>query len=203
MSDFNNDILISNIQKLMSNRALTQERMAEALGMSQPNFNHAIHSTGGKRFTIEQIFDIAHYFGVSIDWLMGNQGSETITPRAAAEFITKAVTSGAAKLTPFTVEEDNYCTDEFTPPGHMQKTTVKYWAVYFPSFWDPRIDVIDEDDLRNKLALAQAGGNETPFWALNAYMDKFESFYELLKSRSMDEEDFQTLVAKHLNRIEE
>ena len=69
MGRFNNDILISNISALMSNNSVTQEKMAQAIGMSQPNFNHAIHNTGGKRFTIEQIFDIAHYFGVSIDWL--------------------------------------------------------------------------------------------------------------------------------------
>lgn len=81
--------------------------MAQALGMSQPNFNHVIHNTGGKRFAIEQIFDIAHYFGVSIDWLMGNQGGSTIAAKSAAEFITKAVLCGAAELTPYSVEEGN------------------------------------------------------------------------------------------------
>lgn len=73
--------------------------------MSQPNFNHVIHNTGGKRFAIEQIFDIAHYFGVSIDWLMGNQGGSAIAAKSAAEFITRAVLCGAAKLTPYSVEE--------------------------------------------------------------------------------------------------
>ena len=68
--------------------------------MSQPNFNHVIHNTGGKRFAIEQIFDIAHYFGVSIDWLMGNQGGSAIAAKSA-------VLCGAAKLTPYSVEEGN------------------------------------------------------------------------------------------------
>lgn len=75
--------------------------------MSQPNFNHVIHNTGGKRFAIEQIFDIAHYFGVSIDWLMGNQGGSAIAAKSAAEFITRAVLCGAAKLTPYSFEEGN------------------------------------------------------------------------------------------------
>ena len=69
--------------------------------MSQPNFNHVIHNTGGKRFAIEQIF------GVSIDWLMGNQGGSAIAAKSAAEFITRAVLCGAAKLTPYSVEEGN------------------------------------------------------------------------------------------------
>ena len=52
-------------------------------------------------------FDIAHYFGVSIDWLMGNQGGSAIAAKSAAEFITRAVLCGAAKLTPYSVEEGN------------------------------------------------------------------------------------------------
>ena len=99
--------------------------MAQSLGMSQPNFNHAIHNTDGKRFAIEQIFDIAHYFGVSID-----RGGSAITAKSAAEFIASAALCGAAKLMPYTVEEDNYCADETYAPGTVRKTTVKYWAAY-------------------------------------------------------------------------
>ena len=97
---FNNDYLISKISALMVNNSMTREKW-------QPNFNHVIHNTGGKRFAIEQIFDIAHYFGVSIDWLMGNQGGSAIAAKSAAEFITRAVLCGAAKLTPYSVEEGN------------------------------------------------------------------------------------------------
>ncbi len=50
---------------------------------------------------------------------------------------------------------------------------------------------------------AEVGGNQTPFWSLNAYLDKFVEIHQLLKSQSMDEENFQMLIAKHLGRIEE
>ena len=203
MSKFNNGILIKNISMLMMNNSVTQEKMAQALGMSQPNFNHAIHNTGGKRFTIEQIFDISHYFGVSVDWLMDNQEGISITPRAAADFITKAVTSGAAKLTPITVKEENYCADEFTPPGSVYMTQVKYWAVYFPTYENISESAKSEEEFLGKLSVAKAVGNETPYWALNAFLDKYQRFYELWRTGSMDEEDFQTLVAKHLDKIEE
>lgn len=65
------------------------------------------------------------------------------------------------------------------------------------------MDIIDEDDFSAKMAEAEGVGNQTPFWSLNVYLDKFVGFHQLLKSRSMDEEDFQTLIAKHLGRIEE
>lgn len=203
MSKFYNDILIKNISMLMMNNSVTQEKIAQALGMSQPNFNHAIHNTNGKRFTIEQIFDISHYFGVSVDWLMGNQEGIAITPRAAADFITKAVTSGAAKLTPITVKEENYCADELTPPGSVNMTHQKYWAVYFPSYENISEFVDSEEEFLERLAVAHAVGNETPYWALNAFLDKYQRFYELWRTGKMDEEDFQTLVAKHLDKIEE
>lgn len=203
MSKYNNDILIKNISMLMINNSVTQEKMAQAIGMSQPNFNHAIHNTNGKRFTIEQIFDISHFFGVSVDWLMGNEEGIAITPRAAADFITKAVTSGAAKLTPVTVKEENYCADEFTPPGTMEETAVKYWAVYFPTFENIMESAESEEEYLYKRTVALAEGNQTPYWALNAFLDKYQRFYALWRTGSMDEEDFQTLVTKHLDKIEE
>lgn len=104
---------------------------------------------------------------------------------------------------PYTVEEDNYCADETYAPGTVRKTTVKYWAAYFPSFWNPYEDVFGEEETREKVTEAEAGGNQTPFWSLNAYFDKFVGIYQLLKSQSTDEEDFHTLIKKHLGRIEE
>lgn len=144
LKKLNTDILISNISALTANNSMTQEKMAQALGMSQPNFNHAICNTGVKRFTIEHIFDIAHYFGVFIDWLMGNQGGSAITAKSAAEFITRAVLCEAAKLRPYSVEEDNYCADKTHHPEKVHKATVKYWAAYFPSFWNPLEDMVSD-----------------------------------------------------------
>ena len=60
--------------------------------------------------------------------------------------------------------------------------------------------MVGDEETRDKVIAAEVRGNQTPFWSLNAYLDKF---HQLLKSQSMDEEDFQTLIAKHLDRIEE
>ena len=130
-------------------------------------------------------------------------GGSAITAKSAAEFIARAVLCEAAKLTPYSVEEDNYCADETHHPGEVHKTTVRYWAAYFPSFWNPHEDVVGDKETRDKVIAAEVSGNQTPFWSLNAYFDKFVGIYQLLKSQSTDEEDFQTLIAKHLDRIEE
>lgn len=115
---------------------------------------------------------------------MDNQDGSAVTAKSAAEFITRAVLCGAAKLTPYTVEEDNYCADETYAPGTVRKTTVKYWAAYFPSFWNPYEDVVGEEEAREKVTEAEAGGNQTPFWPFNAYLDKFVGFHQLLKSQT-------------------
>ena len=130
-------------------------------------------------------------------------GGGAITAKSAAEFIARAVLCEAAKLTPYSVEEDNYCADEMDHPGEVHKTTVKYWTAYFPSFWNPHEDVVGDEETRDKVIAAEVSGNQTPFWFLNAYLDKFVGIHQLLKSQSMDEENFQTLIAKHLDRIEE
>lgn len=98
-------------------------------------------------------------------------GGSAVTAKSAAEFITRAVLCGAAKLTPYTVEEDNYCADETYAPGTVRKTTVKYWAEYFPSFWNPYEDVVGEEETREKVTEAEAGGNQTLFWPFNAYLE--------------------------------
>ena len=63
--------------------------------------------------------------------------------------------------------------------------------------------MVGDEETRDKVIAAEVRGNQTPFWSLNAYLDKFVGVHQLLKSQSMNEEDFQTLIAKHLDRIEE
>lgn len=63
--------------------------------------------------------------------------------------------------------------------------------------------MVGDEETRDKVIAAEVRGNQTPFWSFNAYLDKFVGVHQLLKSQSMDEEDFQTLIAKHLDRIEE
>ncbi len=71
---FNNDYLISKISALMVNNSMTREKGHRRSVCRSQTSTMSFTIRAVKRFAIEQIFDIAHYFGVSIDWLMGNQG---------------------------------------------------------------------------------------------------------------------------------
>lgn len=63
--------------------------------------------------------------------------------------------------------------------------------------------MVGDEETRDKVIAAEVSENQTPFWSHNAYFDKFVGIHQLLKSQSMDEEGFQTLIAKHLDRIDE
>ena len=78
MSVFDRDILITNIKNLMSNTNTTQEKLAKALGMSQPNLSKALNPKDKKCFTVAQLVEIADHFNVSVDELV--LGSELPLP---------------------------------------------------------------------------------------------------------------------------
>ncbi|WP_418245954.1 hypothetical protein, partial [Dysosmobacter sp.] len=58
-----------------------------------------------------------------------------------------------------------------------------------------------DEETRDKVIAAEVRGNQTPFWSLNAYLDKFVGVHQLLKSQSMDEEDFKNHGTKCTSRV--
>jgi len=55
MSFCNADILIRNITQLMKDNGITQEKLADILGMSQPNVSKALSLRDKKCFTLDQV----------------------------------------------------------------------------------------------------------------------------------------------------
>ena len=84
MQKFDILILKRNINDLLRDKGTTQQQLADALGMSQSNVSKALSEKDKKCFTVEQIFGIADFFGVSIDWLLGFETAQKMAtgPRA-------------------------------------------------------------------------------------------------------------------------
>ena len=84
MSNYDNDILIQNVRKLMEDNNITQQQLADILGMSQSNVSKALSESDKKCFTLDQVVGIAKHFRVSIDMLVGNYRAQNrdISPRA-------------------------------------------------------------------------------------------------------------------------
>ena len=72
MPQLNIFILKGNVRRLLELSSMTQQQFADIVGMSQGNVSKALNPENKKCFTIDQIFIISQYFGVSIDQLVGN-----------------------------------------------------------------------------------------------------------------------------------
>ena len=119
MSNYDADILIENINRLLSDKGMTQAQLGEILGMSQPNISKALNKNDKKSFTLDQVIGIAKYFHTTVDALIG--GSQTseirITQRSAAAFLAELIAQHDAKFTTITKTEETYtpCWDQRDP----------------------------------------------------------------------------------------
>lgn len=69
----NHDIVISkrNVKRLMKEKSLTQIKLAEIAGIKQTRVSRILSENNSDFFTIPQLVDIAEYFCISLDELIG------------------------------------------------------------------------------------------------------------------------------------
>jgi transcriptional regulator with XRE-family HTH domain len=61
---------------LMKNHKLTQDKLAEAIGVSQGNISE--WKSGRSKPTFDALIKLADYFGVSIDYLVGRTDNPVV-----------------------------------------------------------------------------------------------------------------------------
>ena len=117
--------------------------------MSQPNLSKRLNLKDKACFTIEQLFNVAEIFDVSIDSLFGhNQKNHFVTSeRSIALNLQELIDIGIAKLSTIKVKKSQYSLRR-TPSGtKFEENSVEevpYTAVYFPESWMPLGDVGSE-----------------------------------------------------------
>ena len=121
MNAENYEMLITNIEMLMRKQGINQARLIEATGIAQPQMSKGLNRTNKGQLTFEQIWKIADYFKVSIDFLVGRKPdvAETDPIPAASVFrqLMQLVESDMVSYREIEVEEDMY-TEEYSPdPG--------------------------------------------------------------------------------------
>ncbi len=214
MSIFNTDILIQNVLFLMKENHITQERLAEILGMSQPNVSKALSLKDKKSFTLGQVVGIANHFGVSIDYLVGNRSpkSQETGPRAVAEFLSKVVESHDAKYITINVEEKVFESEEHYDVEYGQSyedivernNVNSYIAVYFPSYWQlPDPSVVGQDTFEDMEAEAWQIGNESRMKPVNDFLRKFIKIFNLYDKKELDEDEYRIVIESFLKKLRE
>lgn len=208
MSNYDTNILIQNTKKLMNDKDITQAKLADILGMSQSNVSKALSESDKKSFTLDQVVGIAKHFRVSIDMLVGNTKSASITtgPRSTATFLAELISHHDAELIPYEHEEvvfevdyDNYAN---YPSCTSEKRTVTYPAIYLPGYWEVPDRAINED---TDMAISEATqcGNDTRMQPVNDFLRHFKEIFDLYDRKGLSEDTYKAVLSDMLNHLRE
>jgi len=193
------DKLKENVKQLMKEKGLSQAKLAEEIGMSQPNFNKCLSLKNDSRsFTLEQVCNLADYFEVTVDELLDRPRSiKDPSVIDTCQFMAALISSNQIIRFEHTVletiipEPDPYAED-----WHKEsEKEVTYDAFYFPNYM--RIpDYIDEDDPRYEEVRCDImyGGNDMPQnITINNFLHRFIDTYIRFDSGIIKEEEFSLL----------
>ena len=66
-----NEKIIQKIRKLMYFYGFNQKQLALKLNISEVTISRYLN--GNRKLTIEFIYKVAHFFNISVDWLLNNE----------------------------------------------------------------------------------------------------------------------------------
>lgn len=206
MSHFHPDILKRNIKDLMSNNGITQQQLAEILCMSQSNISKALNENEKKSFTLEQVYNIATHFNISIDALCGNSMPELVNtgPRAIASFISHALEQGDAKYTAIEIEENVFEIDYNARPYPdcvNKRKMVKYPAFYFPDYFDPFEGAKSDEEYQERYSEVRVTGNDTKNILVNEFFRKYIPICNLYRKKELAEDAYLVVLKDFLSRV--
>ncbi len=203
MSNYDIDILISNIKSHMSDKGITQEKLADVLGMSQSNVSKALSTKDKKSFTLDQVVGIAKFFRVSIDSLIGEKEHSdiSVTPRSIAAFLVKLIEEDSIKMFDYQKEEDVYDVDESWPPSCTHENrNIKYPAFYLPSYWYIPSNATYDEEAELDAEMKQVG-NETSIKPINDFLHHYQEIFTIYKSGGLSEGTYRSVLSDMLSRL--
>lgn len=189
-------ILKRNISMLMEQASMSQQDLADLLGMTQSGVSKCLKPDDeSRRFTLEQVCRIADHFNVSLDDLVGIKPADRkLSSREICSFIVALFESHIVKNATIEKSEVIYTP---APPnqiyGDRQDRDVPYNALYFPGYYlldddDPSISVADWD-------VIQYEGNElSQNTEINNFLQKFIDAFDKYETGVYDEEAYRILL---------
>lgn len=206
MSEWKHDMLVENIRALLKHHDMTQQQLAEIIGMTQANVSKALNPNDKRHFTLEQVICISQHFGVPIDELVGNKVPQdaATSPRAVLAFLSALLCSAKVRATTVTEEELVY--EQFNnghgyPDCRRVSREIEYPAFYFPDYKRIRDLAFCEPDCEELDMEFCWCGNETKFLRMNEILKKFIPMTKLYRSKEIPEEAFQMILDGYLDQL--
>lgn len=206
MPKFDNDILLRNIKFQMEKSHETQKQVADAIGMSQPNFNKAINGVDSKLFTLEQLYNISQHFNVSIDRLMSNDASWSLSTVDICKFLVKLIENDVAVFTDCELSETVYGPDPIFPevPGDYKHVEENHYNglvfnIYREEFSDCKTDL----EVQARLAEYRDAGNAYyKQTAINEFIKNYLDVFKLYKQGAFSKEIYEAAVDGLLQKVD-
>lgn len=183
MYKYDRDILMNNIKKIMKDNDITQGKLAEIAHMQQSAISKCL--SGGRDFSIEQIVEIAQYFELSVDFLLGIQPQNTdkkndlLTQRDVCKMINKISNLPGVRFWDVTQEQ---LEESFS--GKPCRRENKYKALYF-------------DRILQDFPIARSDENLN----INNFINKMLSLISLKQQDTLSQEDYNYLIEKHILKV--
>lgn len=210
MTDDNYEILVRNIETLMQNKNMIPADLIRETGISQSQVSKALSRTQKTQFTFEQIWTIADYFKVSIDYLVGRKPTTTITEQSSNKEICKVlmqlIESDVVTCPDIEIEEDMY--EEVIGPNdgfpyEWKKRTNRYRVFYFSNYINPDVEGWDEfslDDLYQDFLIN--GNFNKKSREINDFLAYYFKLYDLYKHNNLEREIFDQAISDRLDKLE-
>ena len=203
MSYLDKSTLIANVEALRSELGLSQTEFADRIGTSQPNYNRAINPNSSQSLTVEQLYNIAREFNVSIDSLLGIKQKHT--DRDICSLFTSLLEERKLVKVDFSREEWVYTPFDIDgyPDCHKEQKMIHYPAFIFPNNKDhgPN-EIYTEMELSDLESDALCNGTaDESNQQINAYFDKFLSLYEIHLAKKIPDDAYQRVVEEFLNNL--
>ena len=141
------------LKELRQEKNITQGKLAEKLGLSRSTI--AMYETGGSEPDLETLKNIASFFNVSIDYLMGREQNvdHNITGAQLNRTVVKIPVYGTIPAgVPIEMIEDSYIEDEEEIPAEWIKGSAKYFCLkvrgdsMYPKFEDGDVLVLKQQE---------------------------------------------------------
>ena len=205
IQNHNFDILKENIERLRKENGWSQKELGEKIGLEQSNISKCL--SGGRCFTLEQVWRLADLFETSVDELLGNtrKGNKD-SIEDICKFLGRLITRQIITPTKINVQESIWVEDEYASgeeSGYSQRNGIvsKYIALYFPNY-EQIEDNLEGPPLEDKLFEFRMCGNCMPNGiAVNKFLNKFLSTLSKYNKGILDEEEYEAIIKTYLKSL--
>lgn len=194
------ETFIKNLAEISTGKK--QKELAEIMGCSEGTMSKYLNSDKKDFPTAEMLYNLADYFDVSIDWLLGRSQTSKVRQNLSTRDICKLLISVYETPSSFRFGCHSICESCYYPTENesgfvdfnRKQETHTYTALYFPE-WDT-VESFDEIWIASEI-----GNNISANVAINKFLRRLIDISKMLKRGDLNKEMYDRLLESYLNDV--